>query len=230
MPAALANQQLVGSGFEVVRAAPGRALLSLSCVHYTDTDCGAYDEIAIAFFVNPIGKELGFPYFRVWRDLAAGQLPAYTWKLPVSTSLARDAGRLMWGYPKTVEEIEYAITGGRASFTLRMQGQEVLTYTVASQGTTAPDPVTSPVYSNFEGRPHVGYLTQRYEEAAFKFRGGELSLGNHPLADVLRTLKVGETPLLSSWMGQLYFEMSAPTLLEGPSASQAGNSTDGSRG
>ena len=213
VPARVANEFIADSGFEVARAAPGRAIFSLSCVHYTDTDCGAYDEIAMAFFVNPKGKCLGFPYFQVWRDLAAGQLPTYTWKLPVSSTLARDAGRFMWGFPKTVEEIDFEDSGGHASFTLRMSGQEVLKYSVASIGTSSPAPVSSPVYSNFAGRPHVSFLTQRYEDSSFKFRGGELTLGNHPVADALRALKLGKTPLLSSWMGKLHFDMSAPTPL-----------------
>lgn len=211
--ASVANQYIAESGFEVARAAPGRTFLSLSCVHYTDTDCGAYNEIAMAFFVQPVGQRMGFPYLRSWRDLAKGKLPTFTWKLPVSTTLSRDAGRFMWGFPKTVEEIEYEESGGRATFGLRMDGEKVLSYAVDAKGTATPTPVSSPVYSIFEGRPHVSFLSQRYEHVNFGFRAGNLSLGNHPLSDALRRLGLGKRPLLSSWMGQLYFKMSAPTPL-----------------
>jgi hypothetical protein len=42
---------------------------------------------------------------------------------------------------------------------------------------------------------------------------GRLSLGDHPVADELRSLGLPKRPLLSAWMGRLAFEMSAPEKL-----------------
>jgi hypothetical protein len=51
VPAKIADDIIADSGFTTARIAPGRTALSLICVHYTDTECGAYEEIAMAFFV-----------------------------------------------------------------------------------------------------------------------------------------------------------------------------------
>ena len=40
-----------------------------------------------------------------------------------------EAGRTIWGFPKTVEQIEFTIEGPRARCTLTMDGQHVLTLT-----------------------------------------------------------------------------------------------------
>jgi hypothetical protein len=50
VPASVANALIYDSGFQVAKIAPGRASLVLSCVHYTDSDCGAYNEIALSFY------------------------------------------------------------------------------------------------------------------------------------------------------------------------------------
>jgi hypothetical protein len=208
-----ANALIVESGFEVAPIAPGRAIFSLACVHYTDSDCGVYDEISLAFFVKTHGRPRGLPYLGTWRDILGGQAASHTWKLPVTTRLAKDAGVLMWGFPKTVEEIDFEVSGGRASFTLRIQGREVLGYSVRAQGRRHQPPSATPVYSTFEGAPHVSYLTQEYEDMGVRLGGGRLHLGDHPIAERLRGLGLPRRPLVASWMGRLSFEMSAPEKL-----------------
>ncbi len=38
--------------FEIAEFGPGRGILAFTCVHYTDTDRGVYEETAQAFFVR----------------------------------------------------------------------------------------------------------------------------------------------------------------------------------
>lgn len=45
----VANELIAGSGFTAAEIAPGKAVMSLACVHYTDIECGTYEEIACAF-------------------------------------------------------------------------------------------------------------------------------------------------------------------------------------
>ncbi len=209
----VANELIGESGFEVAEIAPGRAILALTCVHYTDTDCGAYEEIAQAFFVERVGRRRGIPYLRTWSDLLRGRVTSYTWKLQVTTTLSQYAGLRMWGFPKTLEEIALDLSGGRARFSLRMGGQEVLSYTIRAEGKRQPAPLTSPVYSVFEGAQHVSHLTQRYRDSGYSLGGGRLELGDHPLANQLRALGLRRRPLLATWNGHLAFSMTAPEKL-----------------
>jgi hypothetical protein len=208
----VANELIADSGFRVAEIAPGRAVLALTGVQYTDTDCGAYEESAQAFFVRKVGQA-HIPYWSTWRDILQGQIASHTWKLQVNTPLSRDCGIQMWGFPKTLDKIDFERTQGRAEFRLRMQGQEVLRYSVPATGTQTPAPIASPVYSIFEGAPHVAILTQRYRETGYHPGGGRLELGSHPLSEELRALGLPRRPLLATWNGHLSFSMSAPSKL-----------------
>ena len=96
-----------------------------------------------------------------------------------------------------------------------MDGQDVFRYSVPDRGGRAPAPVTSAVYSIVNGRPHVSHLTQRYRDTGYRVLGGVLELGEHRMADELRTLGVGRRALLASWNGRLAFSMTAPIALAG---------------
>lgn len=206
----VANELIAESGFEVAEVLPGRGILALNFVHYTDTDCGEYEEIATGFFVEPVPRRSGIPYLRTLRDLIGGRVASYTWKLQVTSRLSQQAGLQMWGFPKTIEEIDYERSQTRASFRLRMDGQDVLSYSICATGSQTPAPLSSPVYSIHEGRPVVSQLSQTYREAGYRPRGAELQLGPHPFARQLHALGLRRRPLLASWMGHLAFSMSAP--------------------
>jgi len=209
-----ANARIADTGFEVARAAPGKAILSLTCVHYTDTDCGEYEEIAMGFFVEKPGHQARrVPYLGTWSDVLRSRVGSYTWALQVTTVLSQQAGLQMWGFPKTVEEIDFERTQDRACFTLRMGGEEVLRYSVRAQGRQQPAPTTSPVYSIYEGAQHVGHLRQHFRDVGVRPGGGRLELGSHPLARQLHDLGLRRRPLIATWMGHLDFSMSAPEKL-----------------
>lgn len=213
--AARANQLIADSGFTVAQMVPGKAILSLNCVHYTDSDCGSYEEIALAFFVDREGRGLRLPFISNWYDLLRSGIASYTWRLPVTTVLARDAGIEMWGFPKVLAEIDYQCSDERANFCWRSDGETVLRYALPARGTRQPDTFTAPVYSVFEQEHHVSYLTQSYRNTGYHLRGAELQLGAHPVADELRSLGLPRRPLLAVWNGHLAFKMSAPERLYG---------------
>jgi len=141
-----ANEYIADSGFKLAEVAPGRGILVLTGVRYTDTDCGEYDETAMAFFVKRAGRKPRLPYASTWLDIIRGNTASFTWNLQVTTPLSRDAGIFMWGFPKTIEDISHERAGGRAAFNLRMDGQEVFDYSVPASGSTTPPDVTSAVY------------------------------------------------------------------------------------
>jgi hypothetical protein len=210
---ASAQELIADSGFEIAEIAPGRGILALTGVHYTDTDCGSYNEIAQAFFVRRVDRPSGLPYLGTWLDLARGEVASFTWKLQVTSRLSQYAGIRMWGFPKTLEEITFDRIEDHARFSLRIDGQDVLSFTVRAEGSHTPTPLTSRVYSIFEGTPHVSYLTQSYRDTGVRLGHGPLALGKHPLAQQLRELGLPRRPLLSTWNGHLAFSMTAPEKL-----------------
>ncbi len=206
-----AARLITGTPFEVAEILPGRAICSLNCVHYTDTDCGSYEEIALALFVHPFGASQ--TRRETLRRIARGDIASFTWRLGVTTELSRDAGIEMWGFPKQLADIGFELQDGRASFTWTDGDDLVLRYECAARGNRSTGVVSPPVYSLIDDIAHVGYLTQSYRGVGFRPRGGTLALGNHPAADELRTLGLGGRPLLAVWNEHLEFEMSAPRRL-----------------
>jgi hypothetical protein len=77
VPSKAANALIRESGFEVAEIWPGRAIFSLSCVHYRESDCGAYNEIAMGFFVKKQAQAPGIPYLGTWLDILRDR--AATW-------------------------------------------------------------------------------------------------------------------------------------------------------
>lgn len=213
VPSKIANEIIADSDFEVVEIAPARTALSLICVHYTDTDCGSYEEIAFAFFVKKYGGDWQLPYLGPLWDLLTGKIASHTWYLPVTTSLAEQCGIQMWGYPKTIEDIRFNIQNGRAEFALHKSGEDILRFSVKAQGIMNPKPLAAPVYSVMDGKPYVGYLTQKFSGVGHHRSGIELVLGDHPIVEPLKRLGLPKQPLISSWMEHLEFSMSAPELL-----------------
>ncbi len=211
VPAAAADALIGSSPFRAAQIWPGKALLTLACVHYADSDCGSYEEIGIGFIVRPLARSPRLPRVRTLLDLAGRGAANFVWRLPVTTPLACRAGIDMWGLPKTVEQIAYERRAEYASFALEMDGRAVLRLTMRAAGNRAQGPIVSPVYSVLRGLPHVSYLGQQYREVGVHLGGGaSLELGNHPIADSLRSLKLPRRPLAASWMGRLRFEMSRP--------------------
>ncbi|MEH6582349.1 MAG: acetoacetate decarboxylase family protein [Halioglobus sp.] len=205
----VANELIADSGFTVAEIAPGKAVMSFAGVHYTDTECGSYEEIGCAFFVNKVSGRPSIPYLGSWMNILRGKQPSFTWYLPVTQRSALECGIQMWGYPKTVEDIRHSKTEGRTVTTLHRDGEEVLRYSVSNLGSRTLKSIDAPVYSIFEGKPHLGYLTQQFSEAGYG-RDGELLLSDHALVEPLRRLGLPKKPLLSGHMGRLHFSMSAP--------------------
>jgi acetoacetate decarboxylase len=110
---AVEAQQLVPDAFEVLEAAPGQTQMSLLMVDYRDNDLGDYNEVGIIFFVKPRGG-------------AQEQAGTYIHQLPVNQSFTCEAGCKIWGFPKSVQEIDIDYTDDSATCKLVMAGKHVL--------------------------------------------------------------------------------------------------------
>ena len=210
VPADAADAQITASGFTVAQVTPGRTIATVVAVHYTDTDCGAYDEIAWGVMVEPIGGGRRLRYGSTVADILRGRVASFTWRLAVSTTLSRDAGLRMWGYPKTVEDLRFERSSGLASMSWHDGETEVMRLSVPDRGTRTAKPISPPVYSVLDGRPVVGNLTQWSTDVGYHRSGASIRLGTHPIADELGRLGLPKRPILAIWNGHLSFRMSAP--------------------
>jgi len=210
-----AATRLVGDAFEIVDFLPGRTLFMLGCIDYKDNDLGDYNEVAMNFFVRKKGAPRGLPWISAWLGMAKGSLPSYSWKMPVNQSFTRDAGATIWGFPKTIERIEFDYgEEGRFRGYLEMDGERVFEITMPRGGDKKRPPSPAVGYSYIEGVPHLTSFSQTASQMGA--RGGkdvELTLGNHPIADDLRTLGLPKKPLLTTWIGKMVMSFGPPAKL-----------------
>src|SRR2546425_12239926 len=134
VPSAAARRLLPGPELDVVELLPGRALFSVACIDYRDNDLGDYNEVSLALFVRERREPRGIPWLGAAIGLARNRIATYIYKLPVDQSFTCEAGRGIWGFPKSVERIDFDDADGRRSCRLAMGGRHVLTLSLRRGG------------------------------------------------------------------------------------------------
>jgi hypothetical protein len=210
VPSAAARRLLPGPELDVVELLPGRALFSIAAIDYLDNDLGDYYEVSLALFVRPRGERAGVPYLGTALDFARNRIAIYIWKLPVDQHFTCAAGRGIWGFPKSVEEIAFEDAGGRRRCRLTMDGRRVLTFSVARGGTRVLPDAAMTTYTYLDGRLHRTTFVSGATGVGIHLGGAELVLGDHPLADQLRSLGLPKGALMSVWMEHSRGRFAAP--------------------
>jgi Acetoacetate decarboxylase (ADC) len=182
-----AAQAMVPDAFEVVESAPGRCQLVIAVIDYRDNDLGDYLEIGITFVVVPRG--------------GLGEPGTYIYRLPVDQGFTCEAGRMIWGFPKSVEEITLDYEDDSVTATLSMGGELVLRLTLPRGGDDVMAPAPMVTYTMIDGVACRTPFTQGGAGAQVLV-GGEgvrLELGDHPLARELAALGLPADAVLSTW-------------------------------
>jgi hypothetical protein len=191
---------LAPDGFEVIESAPGRAQVAIALVDYRDNDLGSYHEVGTILFVRPA---------------AGGPDGTFITHLPVDQEFTCVAGNQIWGYPKSVEQIEVEQTDTSSRWTLRMDGELVLTLTVPRGGSDEMPAMPMTSYTLRDGKPHATAFTQGGTGSAFTFGGSgiKLVLGEHPIAKEIASLGLPAEPVLATWLENMRATFGEPSPL-----------------
>jgi hypothetical protein len=210
---ARAAQRLIDhTGLRIAQVLPGRTLCSIGAIVYRDNDLGPYNEIAVTFFVRG-RNERSLPIAGTAIGLARGTLGSYIHQLPVNGEFTCEAGQQIWGFPKFVTEINVSEANGKQTAVLRSDGRHVLTHRVRAGGGRA-----------FQGRRQVSYAyrngtlyrtpsTMSGEGVGARLGGATLELGDHPLADELRSLGLSKGALFSTYITKMSGTFSAASVV-----------------
>jgi Acetoacetate decarboxylase (ADC) len=201
VPLDAARVILPGDAFDVVESSPGRAQLIIAVIDYRDNDLGDYLEVGVTLFVTPRGAGPD----------AAG---TFITRLPVDQEFTCAAGRAIWGFPKTVEDIALDYAADAVTATLRMDGEVVLRLTLPRGGDDAMPPMPMTTYSYIDGVAHATAFTQGGTGAQLLPHGDgvRLELGQHPVAKDLASLGLPAAAVMSTWTEHMAgsFETPAP--------------------
>jgi hypothetical protein len=217
VPTAAVQRLLPGRDLEVVEVLPGQTLFALAVIDYRDNDLGDYNEVSLAFFARPRGQpaSIGIPYLGNVVDFFRSALPTFIWKLPVDQAYTCEAGAGIWGFPKTVERIEFEDAGSRRTCRLVMDHQHVLTVSVPRGGSRDLPDQTLTTFSYIGGVLHRTRFVSGARGTSFTLGGADLILGTHPIADDLRTLGLPKRALASVWMEHQHARFEAPEPVAG---------------
>jgi hypothetical protein len=184
-------RRLLPPGLTPLQAIPGLAACTIVGVDYREGDLGAYHEVGVCFLIRPPGTRFDVI------TMARNRAPAYIHRLPVTTSFSCEAGRRIWGFPKDVMEIEIDDAGGTRTVSLREEGRLVLRLTAPRGGRRRFAGVEVEAMGNWGGQLRSTPSHLAGEGVKAGFRAGRLVLGDHPIADELRTIGLPKRPLVA---------------------------------
>jgi hypothetical protein len=213
VPSAAAQRWIPDGAFEVAELLPGQGLLSIAAIDYRDNDLGDYDEVSIGLFVRERGAKRGWPIVGTFAGFLQGSLGLYVHRLPVNQSFTCEAGRTIWGFPKTVEAISIDAIGDRVSCRLVVDGVHALTISFPRGGAGAQPERELVSYTYLHGVPHRTRAKMGGEGFAMRLGGAELVLGSHALSNELRLLGLPRRALFTTWTEHMQARFEAPEKL-----------------
>lgn len=177
-----------------VRLPGHRAAVAVVAYNYLETSIGPYGEIG----VSPLCT-LDRPAPPLLPALLQGRWPGFggfVAHLPVTTAVARDAGRAVWGYPKFVADMDFDLAPEGQAVSLAEGGRYVLRLEVRRGGLAAPDRSPLVTFTAHGDRlVRTTIATAAWATTALGRSGGHLSLGDHPVARQLAELGLGSSPV-----------------------------------
>ena len=205
-----AAADLLPDGLSPIRASRGTAAVWLLSATHRNVGGGVlddYHEFAVMVSATP-GAPDGVPYVS-----PALRTETYVWSMPVTTDPARAFGEEIWGYPKSVAEIDIETDNGVTRTGLTVDDQRVLSLAVERP------PARSRELSLSSYTLRDGALCRTELTLAGELGGRPLSsrvdwaFGAHPWGRRLASLEIGSRPL-ARFGGDCEFMIGAPQALD----------------
>lgn len=182
---------LPSSRLHPMRFTPTSAVTTIVATEHRDSDVGAYRLAAIGF---PVTVDKPAPVLVGLLSVASSGASIFPWQMPETSQFAVDMGVAVAGYPKFMAEIDMETTGERLSCVVTEGEHRILRLSV-------PKPTIKRVDRRWPGNmitvrdgwvQRVPFVTNiRHMGATMRPTDVELELGDHPVADELRGLRLG---------------------------------------
>lgn len=186
---------LPSSRLHPVRVTRTKAVVAVGVFNYLETSVGPYGEIAVSPLCT-LDREAP-PVLPLATGYLRG-LSAFVAHLPVTTRIAREAGRQVWGYPKFVADMDFDLRPEAQRVEMFEDGQEILSLDVRRRGRVALESAPLTTYTAHGDRLIRTRIAMRGHVAtAIGSSNGELLLGDHPVGREIAALGIGTGPLLT---------------------------------
>lgn len=195
-----AREQLPGNEVHPFKLWNGKALLVITVVNYINTPIGKYIEYSIALACThgskPAPRMIPLMLPKLY---GVGQ---YILDLPVSTEISVKGGKGIWGMPKHQASLDFLVEDKTISCQYDLDGQMVMRLDVDK-----PSNVLIPIntgaanYCQYRGMLMKSYIYFKGKMGFKLFKKGsaKIMLGNHPKADVLKSLEIAADPMFTMY-------------------------------
>jgi hypothetical protein len=184
--------QLPSSKLYPVTLPNGQAIIAVAAFNYMNTSGGPYGEIAIVSLCTYEQKPP--PLLPL---LLEGHTPGWGFfvlHLPVTSLVARDGGKVIYGYAKFVSDMDFEKRPEYQRVQLSEGGAHILTLTVKQRGLTLRDNRPLITYSVKDGQLLKTTVPSRsVYQIGLTPGSGTLTLGDHEIANQLRNLDISTT-------------------------------------
>lgn len=186
-----------------LRLPGGRGLVLLLVVDYVANPLGDYDEVVVGLAAQP-RRAARVPALRRAGDLLRGRFGVWIQHMAVNQAFTQEAGRTIWGYPKTLDELAFRHDGATATCAWARDGQDVLRVRQPTAGSLPAPAMTVSTYTRIGPTTMRTALRATARGVGVTRDGATIELGAHPLADELRTFGLGGRPLVNAWMSDVH--------------------------
>ena len=200
-----------------------KGLLIVTVINYKKTDIGSYIEYSLAIACTR-GTKPAVRFLPALFQKRSG-IGQYVFDLPVSTEVSVKGGKGIWGMPKHQANLDYLEGKKWISAQYDLNGQMVSRFDVR-RPRRAWLSINMPAanYCMFRGMIYKSliYFGSKVGIHLFKPGSARLILGDHPRADLVRSLQPAENPLFAAYMPNVrgvlddYFECWFVTSLADP--------------
>jgi hypothetical protein len=176
-----------------VRLLGSKAAVAVVAYNYVETGVGPYGEIA----VSPLCTlDRAAPPLLPLLQGAWHGFGGFVAHLPVTSRVAREAGRRVWGYPKFVADMAFELLPEHQSVTLSETGREILRLKVRRAGWVRLERAPLTTFTVHDTRLIRTTVALRGHVAtAVGASCGELILGEHPVGRELASIGLAANPV-----------------------------------
>lgn len=216
---AIAVESFLPPGLAPLEIRPGRALVLLQMVQYIDNPLGDYAEGVVASVVrsrdHATGPEVDGPLaglagsIESLRAVLGGHHGVFVHHMPVDQAFTREAGEVIWGFPKTLDTLDLRLSDARAGLRWSTPTGEILELTIPRGGSVTVPEGPGTAYTHAAGQTWRTQLTFRGTGARLGPGGARLRLGTHPIADQLRALGLSRRALFTAWVEHAVMDFEA---------------------
>jgi Acetoacetate decarboxylase (ADC) len=203
-PAAKVQRLLPTKKLKPLLIMPGISMVALTAMEYRKiADVASYNEFSIAVPVQyePTVNVPGLPvlFHPLFSPRWYRKFGMYVRHLPVTSQEALDFGVEIWGYPKIVAEISFEETDTIRRCRLRAGGKDIVTLDVMKMATKAQY-IDLYTYTVKDGQLLRTLVQTQGQYGITRLPGGaSCTLGDHPIAEELKSLGMGRMA-----MGRFY--------------------------